>query len=109
MEITKENIECGKIFIDWEERRYEIAKAAMHAEIIGIVTDNNPRRSANMHEVARHAIKMADEREQEIVSELYRVLIIRTQINEKLKAQIKDICPILIKGSIEEARKTKEA
>ena len=29
--------------------------------------------------------------------------------NEKLKAQIKDICPILIKGSIEEARKTKEA
>ena len=29
--------------------------------------------------------------------------------NEKLKAQIKDICPILIKGSIEEARKAKEA
>lgn len=33
----------------------------------------------------------------------------RKEINEKLKAQIKDICPILIKGSIEEARKTKEA
>ncbi len=32
----------------------------------------------------------------------------RKQINEKLKAQIKDICPILIKGSIEEARKAKE-
>ena len=31
------------------------------------------------------------------------------EINEKLKAQIKDICPILIKGSIEEAKKTKEA
>lgn len=60
METKKENNECGKQFIDWEERRYEIAKAAMHAEIIGIVTDNNPRRSANMHEVARHAIKMAD-------------------------------------------------
>ena len=29
--------------------------------------------------------------------------------NEKLKAQIKAICPILIKGSIEEARKAKEA
>ena len=29
--------------------------------------------------------------------------------NEKLKAQIKDICPILIKGSIEEAREAKEA
>lgn len=60
METKKENNECGKQFIDWEERRYEIAKAAMHAEIIGIVTDNNPRRSANMHEVARHATKMAD-------------------------------------------------
>ena len=33
----------------------------------------------------------------------------RKDINEKLKVQIKDICPILIKGSIEEARKTKEA
>lgn len=33
----------------------------------------------------------------------------RKSINEKLKAQIKDICPILIKGSIEEGRNTKEA
>ncbi len=33
----------------------------------------------------------------------------RKEINEKLKAQIKDICPILINGSIEEGRKTKEA
>ncbi|MFU0550203.1 restriction endonuclease subunit S [Gardnerella piotii] len=33
----------------------------------------------------------------------------RKAINEKLKAQIKDICPILIKGSIEEGRNTEEA
>lgn len=33
----------------------------------------------------------------------------RKTISEKLKAQIKDICPILIKGSIEEGRKTKGA
>lgn len=33
----------------------------------------------------------------------------RKSINEKLKAQIKDICPILIKSSIEEGRNTKEA
>lgn len=32
----------------------------------------------------------------------------RKSINEKLKSQIKDICPILIKGSIEEAEKVKE-
>ena len=33
----------------------------------------------------------------------------RKAINEKLKAQIKSICPILIKGSIGEGRNTKEA
>ena len=33
METTKDNNECGKLYIDWEERRYEIAKAAMHAYI----------------------------------------------------------------------------
>ncbi len=33
---------------------------------------------------------------------LYKVYVIRRGINEKLKTQIKDICPILIKGSLEE-------
>ncbi len=33
----------------------------------------------------------------------------RKDINEKLKAQMKNICPILIKGSIEEAGRQKEA
>ncbi len=46
---------------------------------------------------------------QNSIAEINSVLIYRKEINEKLKAQIKDICPILIKGSIEEARKTKEA
>jgi len=40
---------------------------------------------------------------------IYEAYTIRKEINEKLKAQIKAICPILIKGSIEEARKAKEA
>lgn len=31
--------------------------------------------------------------------------VVRIEINEKLKSQIKNICPILIKGSIEEGRK----
>ena len=39
---------------------------------------------------------------------VFEAYYIRKDISEKLKAQIKDICPILIKGSIEEARKTKE-
>ena len=47
--------------------------------------------------------------EQESIANMYRLYKERWNINEKLKAQIKDICPILIKGSIEEARKAKEA
>ena len=46
--------------------------------------------------------------QQDIVN-IFETYNIRRDINEKLKAQIKDICPILIKGSIEEARKAKEA
>ena len=46
---------------------------------------------------------------QKVIVDIYNIYKERKVINEKLKAQIKDICPILIKGSIEEARKTKEA
>lgn len=40
--------------------------------------------------------------QQDIVN-IFRVFNERKSLNEKLKAQIKDICPILIKGSLEEA------
>lgn len=46
---------------------------------------------------------------QQSIVDIYTVYKQRQKINEKLKAQIKDICPILIKGSVEEGRKTKEA
>ena len=40
--------------------------------------------------------------QQDIVN-IYEAYLTRKEINEKLKSQIKDLCPILIKGSIEEA------
>jgi type I restriction enzyme S subunit len=40
---------------------------------------------------------------QQSIVDLYHAYLMRREINEKMKAQIKDICPILIKGSIEEA------
>ena len=46
---------------------------------------------------------------QQSIVDIYTVYKQRRYINEKLKVQIKDICPILIKGSIEEGRNTKEA
>ena len=54
-------------------------------------------------------IPIADITVQKSIADIYKVYKDRKGINEKLKAQIKDICPILIKGSIEEARKTKAA
>lgn len=42
---------------------------------------------------------------QKAIANIYKAYIERREINEKLKSQIKDICPILIKGSIEEAKK----
>lgn len=39
---------------------------------------------------------------QKAIADIYKVYTIRKQINEQLKEQIKNICPILIKGSLEE-------
>ncbi|EHR36478.1 restriction endonuclease subunit S [Facklamia languida] len=46
---------------------------------------------------------------QKVIVNIYNAYNSRRDINEELKAQIKDICPILINGSIEEGMKTKEA
>lgn len=45
---------------------------------------------------------------QKDIVNIFEVYDTRKKINKKLKAQIKAICPILIKGSIEEGRKVKE-
>jgi len=42
---------------------------------------------------------------QKVLVNVYRTYIERKKINENLKIQLKKICPILIKGSIEEAKK----
>ena len=39
---------------------------------------------------------------QRAIADIYKVYTERKRINEQLKQQIKDICPILIKGSLEE-------
>ena len=54
-------------------------------------------------------LPIADMTIQKSIADIYTVYKERKSINENLKSQIKDICPILIKGSIEEAKKSKEA
>ncbi|MEE0969461.1 MAG: restriction endonuclease subunit S [Clostridia bacterium] len=41
---------------------------------------------------------------QKAIAKIYKAYTMRKETNEQLKAQIKDICPILIKGSLEEVR-----
>jgi type I restriction enzyme S subunit len=48
-------------------------------------------------------IPIPDIKVQEAIVEIYTAYTTRREINERLKAQIKDLCPILIKGSLEEA------
>lgn len=48
-------------------------------------------------------IPLPDTAKQQAIANIYIAYMLRREINEQLKVQIKDICPILIKGSIEEA------
>ena len=50
-------------------------------------------------------IPIADINIQKDIVDIFTVYKERKSINDRLKSQIKDICPVLIKGSIEEARK----
>lgn len=67
------------------------------------------RETFDWEEMKEVCIPIPDIQIQHDIVNIFEVYNSRRDINEKLKAQIKDICPILIKGSIEEARKTKEA
>jgi len=50
-------------------------------------------------------IPMPDISIQKAIADIYKVYTTRKQIDEQLKEQIKNICPILIKGSLEEGKK----
>lgn len=57
-----------------------------------------------LEELSNIEIPIPDITVQKSISNIYMIYKERWNINEKLKQQIKDICPILIKGSIEEAK-----
>ncbi len=65
--------------------------------------DSNIRGGMDKRRFYDMTIPVPSQNEQLALVEMYEALQSRKAINEKLKAQIKDLCPILIKGSIEEA------
>ncbi|MCM1023963.1 MAG: restriction endonuclease subunit S [Prevotella sp.] len=50
-------------------------------------------------------IPIPDIKIQRSIADIYKVYIERKKINERLKNQIKDICPILVKGAVEEGER----
>lgn len=67
------------------------------------------RETFDYTEMEEVRIPIPDINVQSAIADIFESYTNRREISEKLKSQIKDICPILIKGSIEEARNMKEA
>lgn len=67
-------------------------------------SDASIRANLDLKRFYEFEIPLPSVEKQKAISEIYNAYIMRKEINEQLKAQIKDICPILIKGSLEEAR-----
>ena len=81
----------------WIRRKEFFRSTGFYA--VGSVKDNF---SVDMMKLLE--IPIPDIEIQESIASIYSVYIMRKEINEQLKAQIKDICPILIRGSLEESK-----
>lgn len=62
------------------------------------------RETFDWSEMKNVQIPIPDVKIQKAIAEIFTVYNTRKRINEQLKAQIKDICPILIRGSLEEGK-----
>lgn len=62
------------------------------------------RENFSFEEMCNVEIPIPDIKIQKSIAEIFSVYNERKAINERLKAHIKDICPILIKGSLEEGK-----
>ena len=60
------------------------------------------RETFTWNDLIEVSIPIPDIKVQKAIAEIFTVYTMRKKINEQLKSQIKDICPILIKGSLEE-------
>lgn len=65
-------------------------------------TSGSVRDTFGFSEMQEVAIPIPEISIQKSIVDIYNVYIKRKQINEQLKTQIKDICPILIRGSLKE-------
>lgn len=67
-------------------------------------SDGSIRANLDLPRFFEFEIPLPDIKVQQAIANLYKAYRQRCEINKRLKAQLKDLCPILIKGSIDEAR-----
>lgn len=67
------------------------------------LSDASIRANLDLSRFLEIEIPIARESVRDALCELYTVLRLRSTVNDRLKDRLKDICPILIRGSIEEA------
>lgn len=65
-------------------------------------SDASVRANLDLDRFYEIQIPFPDTTKQQSVANIYIAYMLRREINEQLKTQIRDICPILIKGSLEE-------
>lgn len=68
------------------------------------MSDSSIRTNLDLERFYEIEIPVPNDKIQKSIVDLYKVYTLRRNINEKMKAQIKDICPILIRGSLEEGK-----
>ena len=67
------------------------------------MSDSSIRTNLDLDRFYEIEIPIPNEEIQKSIVNMYKVYTLRRSINEKLKVQIKNICPILIRGSLEES------
>lgn len=68
------------------------------------MSDSSIRTNLDLDRFYEIKLPVPDIEMQKSIVELYTAYVTRRSISEKLKEQIRDICPILIKGSLEEGK-----
>lgn len=68
----------------------------------GFISFGTTRDIFSFEDMCEIAIPIPDTKVQQYIVDVFEVYQMRYNINEKLKTQIKDICPILIRGSLED-------
>lgn len=68
------------------------------------MSDSSIRTNLDLERLYEIEIPIPDEKMQRAIVDLYTVYTTRRNISDQLKTQIRDICPILIRGSLEEGK-----